>query len=189
MVSYAKSASLQVGLAVGAPGLHNLIKPYAVSILLVLRMLYVQTYPDDHTQPAILSAAALEQMRLLVHDPQVAQEIRGRPFWLCFVTDALYAAAEGRQLQVTTEDIQIFAPEVLKGVTESVKNLSSNDPTVVIRTAAFVLFGSITITARTIAEKITGPLARQARKVDSDIIKECWAKMDENARLCESVTL
>lgn len=148
-------------------------------------MLYAQTYPEDFAQPAMLSAAALEQMRILVQNADAAVEIRGRPFWLCFVTDALSAAHEGRLLHVTTEDIQLFAPDVLKGVTESVKDLSSNDPAVVVRTAAFVLFGSITITARTIAEKITGPLARQNRTLDSAIVKDCWAKMDENARLCE----
>lgn len=159
-----------------------------MSILLVLRMLYAQTYPEDYAQPAMLSAAALEQMRILVtQNSDAAVEIRGRPFWLCFVTDALSAAHEGRMLHVTTEDIQLFAPDVLKGVTESVKDLSSNEPAVVVRTAAFVLFGSITITARSIAEKITGPLAQRNRKLDANIVKDCWAKMDENARLCECV--
>lgn len=146
-------------------------------------MLYAQTYPNDMAQPAILAASALEQMRILVKDPAVAGEIRGRPFWICFVTDALSAAHEGRLLHVTNEDIKLFAPEVAERTNESVKNLSSNDPALVVRTAAFVLFGSITNTARTIAEKITGPLASQ--KLEPTVVKDCWSKMDENARLSE----
>jgi hypothetical protein len=151
-----------------------------VSIILLMMMMNGWEM-DARIDRRLLAATALEMLRIMVegesgHDARNAatQSV----FIIFLLADARIAAAFGRQLQCTVQDIELFLPSILQSDTDMF-SLNLHDKTVVEARAGQLLMGGIVRVGRLISEFSFS----LHHNLNADLFALVWQHLDENLAL------
>jgi hypothetical protein len=171
-------------------GLIHRVSIQSIGTMMLLFWLWENTHPQALTEARMLTAMALEQMRIMVDHEQDypkedVKEIRGgRLFWTVLVAEATASAHSSRQLQMSDDDIKMFFPSLLRH--EQPQLLHNSDRDLFFSVAAVRLYGDLAMTARRISETLSSPLARK-KELDLGTLESIWKSIDAHANLCAIV--
>jgi hypothetical protein len=132
----------------------------------------------------LLSATALEVFRILAEghrDLESRGKVTHQAFIIYLVSDALISAVQGRQLQVSKEDIELFLPQMLWNEESVMHSHGADSPAV--QNAGRFLLGGIVRTGRYIASALTNRNAQTTSAFDADLYPMVWRSVDENLAL------